>query len=593
MNDFINSRINRYELQERIGAGGMARVFKAWDTVLERPVAIKILHDHLADDPNFKERFIREARFIARLNHPNIVQVYDFDVTEREGFPLYYMVMSYIPGRSLRDLLEEAKRIEQRLPADQIMRIVSNTADALDYAHEQGTVHRDVKPGNVLITQTGDAVLTDFGIARMVEGTRFTQEGISTGTPLYMSPEQATGQPGDSRSDLYSLGVMLFEMITGQTPFEDLGSVSVMMKHLNAPIPSVSQLLNAPVPQLDAVIARALAKNPDDRYPNGTTLIAELYNAFSQSTPLKDLPFASGRSTLVFTNSPTPSSIGSAVAYSPQQTPISYGSATPLPSATQTVQHTARTSAAFLAGVAIAAVIILGAAVLILRDQLGTPASSSTDDETASMTGSSAMVIPADSLYFTTDFSAGDETNSYWIQGEVGGLTQRITPDGYYELALVRPQTAETILLAAERVYANVGIEILGALDESSAPASAFGIVFRYQDADNYHVFAVDGLGRYSIWIRQDGEWQELRDASENWTPADFIHQIGTPNRLTLEIFVDTLTGYINNERVFSFSDPTLPDGQIGIYFATDDGGAIVRIDDFKVYPSVRSMTGQ
>jgi len=106
-------------------------------------------------------------------------------------------------------------------------------------------------------------------------------------------------------------------------------------------------------------------------------------------------------------------------------------------------------------------------------------------------------------------------------------------------------------------------------------------------------VFAVDGLGRYSIWIRQDGEWQELRDASENWTPADFIHQIGTPNRLTLEIFVDTLTGYINNERVFSFSDPTLPDGQIGIYFATDDGGAIVRIDDFKVYPSVRSMTGQ
>jgi len=210
MNDFINSRINRYELQERIGAGGMARVFKAWDTVLERPVAIKILHDHLADDPNFKERFIREARFIARLNHPNIVQVYDFDVTEREGFPLYYMVMSYIPGRSLRDLLEEAKRIEQRLPADQIMRIVSNTADALDYAHEQGTVHRDVKPGNVLITQTGDAVLTDFGIARMVEGTRFTQEGISTGTPLYMSPEQATGQPGDSRSDLYSLGVMLF-----------------------------------------------------------------------------------------------------------------------------------------------------------------------------------------------------------------------------------------------------------------------------------------------------------------------------------------------------------------------------------------------
>ncbi len=584
MNDFINSRINnRYELRERIGAGGMARVFTAWDTVLERIVAIKVLHEHLADDPNFKERFIREARFIARLNHPNIVQVYDFDITERDGFPLYYMVMSYVPGRSLRDLLEEAKRNAHRLPADQILRIASNTADALDYAHQQGTVHRDVKPGNVLITQTGDAVLTDFGIARMIEGTRFTQDGISTGTPLYMSPEQATGQPGDAHSDLYSLGVMLFEMITGQTPYEDAGSASVMMKHLSAPIPTVSEMLNTPLPQLDAVMTRALAKKPDDRYPTGASLIADLYTAFSQSLPLKDVPFASGRGTLVFSSPPTPLRIN---------TPISFGAATPVPTAAQTGQQTATTSAAFLAGVIIAAVIIIGAAVFFLRDQLGANPASPTDDYVTSMTGSSPMIIPAREAFFTSTFDVDDESISYWVQGEGGGFTQRITPEGSYELTLVRPQTAEAITLMAERPYANVGIEIVGTLDESSAPASAFGVVFRYQDADNYHVFGVDGLGRYSIWIRQDGEWRELRGTDENWTRSDFIQPSGGVNRLTLEIFVDTLTGYVNSQRLFSFSDSTLPDGQIGIYFATDDGGAIVRIDEFSVYPSVRSMTG-
>ncbi|MFN8530774.1 MAG: protein kinase [Anaerolineae bacterium] len=187
-------RINRYEIRERIGAGGMARVFKAWDTTLERPVALKILHDHLADDPTFKERFTREARFVAALNHPNIVQVYDFNVIERDGFPLYYMVMSYIPGSTLRDLLYDYGERGERLPVERVYQIMRNLTDAIGYAHANGMVHRDLKPGNVLLGAQGDAILTDFGIVRMLESSRLTQEGISTAPRSICLPEQVSGE---------------------------------------------------------------------------------------------------------------------------------------------------------------------------------------------------------------------------------------------------------------------------------------------------------------------------------------------------------------------------------------------------------------
>ena len=216
----------------------MARVYKAWDTNLERLVAIKILHEHLADDPTFKERFEREAKFIASFNHPNIVQVYDFNVIQREGFPLCYMVMSYIPGQTLREVLEDAELRGERLPRERVRALVDDLTSALGYAHQRGMVHRDVKPGNIILNEHGKAVLTDFGIARMVQSNRLTADGVSTGTPIYMSPEQASGQAGDMRSDLYSLGIIVYEMLTGRPPFVDDTSLSVMLKHLNTPPPA-------------------------------------------------------------------------------------------------------------------------------------------------------------------------------------------------------------------------------------------------------------------------------------------------------------------------------------------------------------------
>src|SRR5215216_1003826 len=162
MFDLVHGQIDRYELRERLGTGGMARVYKAWDTNLQRNVAIKILHEHLADDPLFKQRFEREARFIASFNHPNIVQVYDYAVIEREGVPICYMVMSFIPGKTLRDALEDVERRGARLPRDHVHEIVNDLTSALGYAHSRGMVHRDVKPGNIILNEHNRAILTDF-----------------------------------------------------------------------------------------------------------------------------------------------------------------------------------------------------------------------------------------------------------------------------------------------------------------------------------------------------------------------------------------------------------------------------------------------
>jgi serine/threonine-protein kinase len=590
MSDFVSSRINRYEIGARIGAGGMARVFKGWDTTLQRPVAIKILYEHLSEDSTFQERFLREARFVANLNHPHIVQVYDFDMFQRDGFMHYYMVMSYIPGKSLRELLETANQRGERLDLHLVIRIAQNLADALDYAHRQGMVHRDVKPSNILMNENNDAVLTDFGIARMIESNRLTQEGISTGTPLYMSPEQTTGQSGDARSDLYSFGVIVYEMLTGQPPFVDSGLMSVMMKHLSSPIPSISSSLNIINPALDAVLTKALAKSPTDRYQTAQDFINDLLPALHSLLPAgASLALTPSGRTSALPLSTNPSLLTTPV----PPLPINPASITgvPAPSVTQTIQHTATVSFAFLGGVVLAAIIIVIGAIFILRDQISQPASTNDTAQNAAQEPISLPMRSASELYFETDFDPDDPNNRYWAQGTLDRFTQTITPEGFYQLVSSRSMTAETSIIYSEQPYGSIGIEMIAALTENSAVASGYGIVFRYQDSDNYNVFAIDGVGRFSIWTRENGIWDELRDAEQNWTPNEAIRTMGQQNRLALEIVNSRLTGYVNNRRVTTVRDSTFADGQIGIYFATDQGEATILVDSFKVYPSVPSMT--
>ena len=267
-------QLGKYEVLERLGRGGMAEVYRGYHANLDRYVAIKVLHSFLADDPEFKDRFHREAQNVARLKHPNIVQVYDFDF-DPEG-ESYYMVMEMVDGPTLKDRLFEISEEGKLLPYEEILRIIREAASALAYAHSRNMIHRDVKPANLMLDHDERVVLTDFGIAKIVTGVQFTASGGMVGTPAYMAPEQGLGEAGDERSDLYSLGVILYQLLTGGLPYDAEAPLAIILKHLNSPIPSVSDTHPEYPEVADQLINRLMAKNPEDRYQKADDLIADL-----------------------------------------------------------------------------------------------------------------------------------------------------------------------------------------------------------------------------------------------------------------------------------------------------------------------------
>ena len=267
MTDSLRDRVvdalqHQYRIEDEIGRGGMAVVYRARDLRLERLVAIKVLPPELAHDPAVRERFTREAQTSAQLAHPHIVPIYD--VGERDG--VAYFVMGLVAGGNLAQRLDH----QARRPVDEVRRLLCDTADALAYAHLRGVIHRDVKPDNILLEpESGRALVTDFGIARAIEsGTRLTLTGVAVGTPTYMSPEQAVGERDlDGRSDLYSLGVLGYQMLTGRPPFAAANSMALLLKHVSErPRPIAELRPEAPRAMCDA-IERALKKAPEDRWP--------------------------------------------------------------------------------------------------------------------------------------------------------------------------------------------------------------------------------------------------------------------------------------------------------------------------------------
>ncbi len=268
----------KYKILRRLGRGGMAEVYLAHQENLGRDVAIKLMHSFLASEQDFLHRFKREARAMAAMNHPNIVGVYDFDVY---GESTYYLVMEYISGGTLKEKLADLAERGERLSLETAVQIGVEVASALEYAHQRNMIHRDVKPANIMLNETGHAILTDFGIVKLVGGQSmaYTATGALIGTPAYMSPEQALGKPGDARSDIYSLGTLLFQMITGHLPFDADTPLAIVMKHVNDPVP-LPTTFNPDVPAaLQEIILRAMAKNPDERYQTAGELEMSLRHA--------------------------------------------------------------------------------------------------------------------------------------------------------------------------------------------------------------------------------------------------------------------------------------------------------------------------
>ncbi|OQY26846.1 MAG: hypothetical protein B6243_13720 [Anaerolineaceae bacterium 4572_5.2] len=279
--DLAGKTLGQFRITEAIGRGGMAAVYKAYQPSLDRYVAIKVLSAQHALTPDFSERFVREARAIAQLNHPNILPVIDFGQED----DLSYIVMKYVPAGTLKGKMGQPMELETAL------RLLEGIAAALDHAHSRGILHRDVKPGNVLLDENDWALLADFGLAKMVSGSsELTGSGVGIGTPAYMSPEQCQGMPVDVYTDIYALGIVLYEMVTGRLPFDADTPFAVVMKQISDPLP-LPRSIRADLPEdVERIILKATAKTPQDRFETAGDLARALRAAITPDPPTTLLP---------------------------------------------------------------------------------------------------------------------------------------------------------------------------------------------------------------------------------------------------------------------------------------------------------------
>jgi serine/threonine protein kinase len=271
--------LGKYQLREQLGHGGMASVYRAYHPQLDRFVAVKVLRGELVDDPEFLARFQREAKIVAALRHANIVQVYDADLQD----DIYYMVMELLEGDTLKARLHDYHAREEQMPLGEVVRVMLDVLDGLAYAHGEGMIHRDLKPANIMLTKRGQAVITDFGIAQMVGATRYTMSGALMGTLNYMAPEQGMQNQSDARSDLYSLGIVLYEMLTGKPPFDADTPLAILMKHVNEPLP-MPPTTGVVIPEaFERILLKVLSKNPDDRYQTAVEMAQAIRTAAEEA----------------------------------------------------------------------------------------------------------------------------------------------------------------------------------------------------------------------------------------------------------------------------------------------------------------------
>ncbi|MGW1224495.1 protein kinase domain-containing protein [Streptomyces sp. NPDC001478] len=340
----------RYQLRDLLGEGGMASVYLAYDTALDRQVAIKTLHTELGREQSFRERFRREAQAVAKLQHTNIVSVFDTGEDELGGALMPYIVMEYVEGQPLGSVLQADVAAYGAMPADKALKVTADVLAALDTSHEMGLVHRDIKPGNVMVTKRGVVKVMDFGIARAMQSgvTSMTQTGMVVGTPQYLSPEQALGRGVDARSDLYSVGIMLFQLLTGRIPFDADSPLAIAYAHVQEEPVAPSSINRALTPAMDALVARALKKNPNERFPSAAAMQDEIARVLSAGGQTGAPVIVSGAGTPANSGS----GVGSAVfppvdqsapgpqhvqtpyqpnPYPSQQQPGPYGTPTPAP----------------------------------------------------------------------------------------------------------------------------------------------------------------------------------------------------------------------------------------------------------------------
>jgi serine/threonine protein kinase len=548
-----------YRIINQIGQGGMANVYKAYQASMDRYVAIKVLPSQLAESKEFVKRFQQEARIIARLEHPHILPVFDYG--ESDG--VAYFVMRYLEAGTLKDRMQAAGP----LPLNEIDRIFTQLTEALSYAHGHGVVHRDLKPANALVDSEGNLFLTDFGIAKLMESAspRLTQTDAIMGTPAYISPEQAQARPVDQRSDIYSLGIILYEMVTGRVPFVADTPLAILLKHVSDPLPMPSLIKKDISPAIEKVILKALSKDPQDRFGTASEFLGAWKRALDETEkqtlrPEPDVP-------------PVPASRARMpVADAHQGTPV-----------TTTASNTGR-STGWIAGCLIVACLVLGVGGvgLLLASSWGmfnqttaTPLPTLTNiplpTETAIPIDFGSTLLEDD---FSSDSNWGTLTNSdYSIEYLKDALNMKIFIQNW--VVWTTPDDVD---------YQNVHIEVTALMNDAD-PNTAFGILCYQQPTtdDSYYFFAITPSAQYVIAKAEAGQKYLYLTNNDDWGVSNAITKNASSYRVGADCGSGALNLYVDGKQIASASDASYTKGGVGLFTwsATDATKTDVSYDDF------------
>lgn len=551
--------IARYEIKSEIGRGGMAAVYLAYDPNFRRNVALKLISGNLQENPVFRDRFEREAHLIAKIEHPAIVPVYDYG--EQEG--QLYLVMRYMPGGSLADKIKHGV-----LTLSQTVKIIAQIAPALDAVHAQGVVHRDLKPGNILLDSFGNAAISDFGIAHLTAVTSDLTGSAVIGTPSYMSPEQVRGDAElDGRSDIYALGVIVFEMLTGRGPFQAGTPMSMAFKHLSEPVPSIRSIRPDLPVELEMILNKVLAKDRAQRYDSAEEFARNL-KAISKTFQESDSPPVVLAGPHQGSNAPTEVDTSDA---SRPSSKIGGGREVdkidhirPSQSYSQSLKPNRPSrrllQAASIGGLALILFLICSSLGLFgVLTSIGFPDLFSAEGQPQpSAPPTTEPETSPNAILFADDFT---DPNSGWpafqnAQGSYGYLQ-----DGYQ----IMVNEIDTVLWAkTNRMDDSVNI-FVDATPVIDGAGGFYGLLCRIQDDRNFYYFVIQSNGEYTLGKFKNGEFSPFF----NWMYSDAIKQGTRTNRLQAECADTTLRFFVNDVLLGEVTDADFGSGFSGLIAAT------------------------
>ncbi len=619
-------KIGRYTIKSELGRGGMATVYLAYDPVLERDVALKLLPNYFAHDPEFSARFEREAKTVAALEHGSIVSMYDYG--EDGEWP--YFVMRLMKGGSLKERIAEGP-----MSLEEAAKIIERVAGALDKAHSKEIVHRDLKPGNIMFDEDGAAYLGDFGIVKLAENTEsYTRTGNTLGTPAYMSPEQADGKPDiDGRSDIYSLGIILYEMLTGSAPFTHDSMPRLLIMHLTAPIPNALDARPDLPAGVQDVIEKAMAKERDGRYATAAAFADALKAAMKGEQAVKspaEPAAAPTRTAPAIDIEPEPEVVTKTAVTEPVAAPEPKPTPTQPPPAKKGIP----TWAYAVAGVVVIAIIgifalggrggdddaampepagvdpVVGQVAEPVNEPVSEPTlPAATSPTEAPPTEQVVVVEPTtDPIEPTTPPDSNPAPDPGVVQAPISDSGSKFDPafnyfddlDGWTtegliesdEFVIARGQaTFVTRIEGAswnthDGVFGNGTYQIDVMMPDAKPLTAGFGMVFMFDDRhENWYEFYLDSDGRASANFCQS-RCDDFESLIHNVESRAVNTQVGAMNRLKVDVFDDSMIFYVNDEKVGSTTNRKLPEGAIGLILFTDiDQDLKVVYDNFMFAP--------